>query len=113
MQNPERGFCHKGSAVASHSADGLGDPCRVAREQLVVFLGAHELDNPQLHHELVDQFLRAFLGQRSVFHIAPDIDVKEVRISADAHCRAVLIFDRAQITEIQPLNRFLRVLGRS
>ena len=96
-------------AVHPHAADRFGHPCGIAAEQLVIFLDAHELDDAQLHDEMVDELLRLLFGERSLVQIALDINVQEGGIPADGHRRAVLILHRRQIAEIDRLNGFLCV----
>ncbi|MNP25087.1 hypothetical protein D3C76_1178800 [compost metagenome] len=61
---------------------------------------------------MIDQFLRFLLRKPSRFQIAGDIDVEKRGGAAQAHCRPVLLLDRGQIPEIQPLKGFLRGGGR-
>ena len=58
---------------------------------------------------MVYKFLRLEFGEQAFLYVTFDIDIEESGVSADAHRRAVLIFDRSEIAEIKPLNRFLRV----
>ena len=83
----------------------LGDPGRVAGEQLVVLRGAQEAHDPQLDDEVVDQLLRLDLVSRPSAHVALEVDVEEGRGAAERHGRAVLLLDRREVREVQPLDR--------
>ena len=104
MQHAEGVLCNQSSAVHSHAAYRFGHPCGVAREELVIFLDAHELYDAQLHYELVDYLLRLELGEHAALYVALDIDIEECGVAADRHCRAVLLLHRAEIAEIEPLH---------
>ena len=108
VENTAAFFGIERATVQPHSADRLGHPGRVAAEQLVVFLNAHEFDHAQLHYKVVDQLLRVRFGNGALFQIALDINIEEGGVSADAHRRAVLILYGGEISEIQPLHGFLR-----
>ena len=60
---------------------------------------------------MVDKFLRFDFGKRTVFKVSFDIDIEEGSVSADTHRRAVLIFNRAEVAEIKPLDCFACVCG--
>ena len=60
---------------------------------------------------MIDQLLRLLFGELPFAEVALDVDVEEGGIAADAHRRAVLIFDGGEIAEVQPLDGLLRVLG--
>ena len=111
MQEAERGFGDHGAAVQTHTADGFGDPGRVAGEQLVIRGGAQEPHHAQLHYEGIHDLLNLALGAFAVLQIALGVDIEEGGHTTKAHCRAVLLFDRAQIAEVYPLHRFFEVLG--
>ena len=64
MQDAEAVLGDERSAVRTHAADALRDPGRIAAEQLVVLLGAHELDDAQLHDKVVDELLRLRFRER-------------------------------------------------
>ncbi len=99
MENPERASGHQRPSVQAHAADRLGDPGRVAGEQLVVIGGAEKPDDPQLHDEMIDELLRLLLRRAyPSYEVAFDVDVEEGRDPADAHRRAVLLLDRARET---------------
>ena len=112
VQNAERGFCDKRSAVLTHTADGFGDPHRIAGEQLVVFGRAQMACHTQLHNEIVDDLLNLLLSTHTGRTIPFKIDIKEGHRTAKAHSCAVLLLDGAEICKIQPLYRLQRILGR-
>ncbi|MPM85966.1 hypothetical protein SDC9_133049 [bioreactor metagenome] len=67
----------------------------------------------QFHHEVVDYLLRAALVKQPARDITFKIDIEEGRDAADGHRRAVLLLDRAEIGEIEPLHRLARVRRRA
>ena len=99
------------AAVSADTANGLRDPGGVAGEELVVFRGAQEPNQAQLHNKLVDDFLDFRLRIPAVFQIPLGIDVQEGGGAAQRHSRAVLLLHCGQIGEVQPLDSFLGVLG--
>ena len=99
-------------SFAAHARKGERDPNGVAGEQVVVFGRAQMADEPEFNYEVVDEFLRLRFGQNAFFEIAFNIDVEEFGDAADRVGGAVLLFDRAEIAEIEPLNRFARVRRR-
>ena len=112
VQVTEAGLCNHGSAVNTHTADGFGNPLRVAGEQCIVFRCSCELYHTQLHDEVVDKFLSLFFCQDALLHISFNININESRSTAKAHCSTVLILNSTQITEVQPLDSFLSVGSR-
>ena len=112
MQHPEGRLGHQGAAVLAHAAQRLGDPYRVAGEQLVVLGRAQEADDPPFDHHVVDELLRLLLGQLAGAQVALDVNVPEGRQPAGRHCRAVLLLDGSEIAEIGPLHGFARRRGR-
>ena len=113
LQEPEARPGDERPAVGAHAAERLGDPGRVAGEELVVLRGAQEADDPQLDHEVVDQLLRLRLGERALGEVALEVDVEEGGGAAERHGRAVLLLDRGQVGEVQPLDRLPRGAGRA
>lgn len=111
VQDTEGIFRHQRPSVHAHAADRLRHPGRIAREQLVIFLDAHELDDSEFHDELIDEFLRLPFGDDAVFEVAFDINIEESAVPADRHCSAVLVLYRGQISEIQCLNGLFGVRG--
>ncbi len=91
----------------------FGHPGRVAGEQIVIFGRAQETDDAQLDDEIVDDFLRLFLGHQPGFEVALEIDVEEGRDAAQRHGRAVLLLHAGEVAEIEPLHGFLRGGRRS
>ena len=63
VQHPEGRLGHQGAAVLAHAAQRLGDPHRVAGEELVVLGRAQEADDAPLDHHVVDDLLRLLLGR--------------------------------------------------
>ena len=106
-------LCHQVAAVDGHAADGLGDPLRIAGEELVVFRRAGKLHHAQLHDEVVDHLLDFLLGEQAAAQVALSVDIQERAGAAQGHRRAVLLLDGAQVAEVQPLDRFLHVARRA
>ncbi len=100
------------SAVHADTCHLEGYPYGVAREQLVVGRNTGKLDHAELEHEVVDKLLSLFLGQGALLKVALNVDVEEGRDPAYAHCGAVLGLYRGEVAEVEPLNRFSRVLRR-
>ena len=61
---------------------------------------------------MIDEFLDFFLGVNAVVQVALSVDINEGRGPAQRHRRTVLFLNGRQIAEIQPLDRFLGILGR-
>ena len=104
MQVAEAHFGDQRPAVDAHAADGLGNPGGVAAEQGVVLGGTGELDQTQLHDEVVHHLLNLALGEGAVCQVALGVDVQEGAGAAQAHGGAVLLLHRGQIAEVQPLD---------
>jgi hypothetical protein len=102
---------HERLSVQTHSGHAFGRPIRVAAEQRVVFWRAQKSDDAKLLYKLIPQFLCASFVQSLFAQIPLDINIKERRYAANRHRRAVCFLHRAQIREISPLHRFLRVGG--
>ena len=111
VQVTEAHLGDQGPAVDAHAADGLGNPGGVAAEQGVVLGGTGELDQTQLHDEVVHHLLNFALGEGAVGQIALGVDVQEGAGAAQAHGGAVLLLHRGQVAEVQPLDGLLGVLG--
>jgi hypothetical protein len=107
------GLGYHGTAIYADTANLQGSPYRVTGEQLVVGRDSCELHHTEFHYQMVDQLLSLFLGQDSFFDISFDVDIKESRYTANAHCSTVLSFDSCKVSEVQPLNSFLYVLSWS
>ena len=101
-----------GSAILAHTTDLKGSPNRVTGEELVVGRDTCELDHTKLHNEVVDELLCLLLGKCTFLKITLDIDIKECRYTTNGHRSTVLGLDRCEVTEVEPLNGFLRVLCR-
>src|ERR1051325_4134478 len=104
--------CHKGPPVVSHSGNRLCDPGGIAREKLVVLRRAQETNDAQLDNEVVNDLLRLSFRDRAPAQVAREVDVKEGGGAAQRHRRAVLLLDRREIPEVEPLHGFSRALGR-
>ena len=113
LQEAEAGLRHQRAPVVAHPADRLGDPRRIAREQLVVLGRAQEPDDAQLDDEVVDDLLGLFLGERARREIAREIDIEERGGPSERHRRAVLFLHAGEIAEVQPLHGFSRVARRA
>ena len=104
---------HERPAIQVDAADAFGRPVGIAAEQRVVVGRAQEAHDAKLLDELVPQLLCAGFVQCAFVEVALDEDVEEARDAADRHRRAVRFLDRAQIGEIGPLHRLLRVGRRT
>ena len=111
VQHPIAAFGHQCAPIQIHAADALGCPVGIAAEQRIIFGRAEEADDAQLLHQLVPELLRPRFVQNAVLQIALDIDIEEARDAADRHRRAIGLLDRAEIGEISPLERLLRIRG--
>ena len=101
------------TAVLADAADCLGNPHRVAAEQLVVLRCAQVARHTQVQNEIVHDLLRLGLGHETCLDIALKVDIEEGRGTSKAHCRTVLLLDAGKIAKIQPLNGLLCVLRRT
>ncbi len=108
LQEAEARLGHQRAPVVAHAADRLGDPRRVPREQRVVLRRAQEAHHAQLDDEVVDELLGLLLGEHPSLEVALEVDVEEGRDPAQAHGRAVLLLDRAEVGHVQPLDGFMR-----
>ncbi len=111
LEHPERVPRDERAPVLAHAADRLGDPRRVAREELVVLGGAQEPHDPQLHDEVVDDLLRLALGDDAREEVPLEVDVEEGRRAAERHRGAVLLLDGGEVAEVEPLHGLARGLG--
>ena len=109
----ERRLGDEGAAVHAHAADGLGDPLRVAGEEVLILGGTGELDHAELHDEVVHELLDLLLGEGAAGEVALSVDVDEGRGAAHGHGGAVLLLHRSEVREVHPLDGLLRVLGRA
>ena len=100
------------TAVHAQSGHIQRRPYRVTGEQLVVRRDARELHHTEFHRHVIDELLRFAFRDHAVFQVALDVDVKERRDTAHGHRCAVLCLDRCQISEVQPLERLVRILRR-
>ena len=103
---------HERPAIQVDAADAFGRPVGIAAEQRIVFGRAKEANDAELLDQLVPQLLCPGFIQCAFIEVALDENVQEARDAADRHCRAVRFLDRAQISEIRPLHRLLRVCRR-
>ena len=62
---------------------------------------------------MVDKFLCFILCKNTGIHIPLNINIKECRYTADAHCCTVLCLDSCKISKIKPLNSFFCIGSRS
>ncbi|MNZ84491.1 hypothetical protein D3C78_1032500 [compost metagenome] len=111
MQYTEGAFSYQCSAVRCHTADRFRYPSRVTAEQLVVVRCAQKFYDTKLHHKMVINLLSFFLCQSAFVNIPFEIDIKEGGDASEAHRCAVLLFNRCQIAEVQPLHSLFRVLS--
>ena len=113
LQHAEAVLCHERTAVLADAAERLGDPHRIAAEELVVLRGAQVAGHAQLHHEVVHDFLRSGFVENTLAQVALEVNVKEGGNAAEAHCRAVLLLDGGKIAEVSPLHGLAGVLRRT
>ncbi len=113
VQGAEGGLGDQGAPVLAHPAHHLGDPDRVAAEELVVLGRAEEPDDPPLDDQVVDDLLGLLLGELSLGEVALEVDVPEGGQPAGGHRRAVLLLDGCQVAEVRPLHRLPGVLRRA
>ena len=65
----------------------------------------------QLHHKVVHQLLGALLGEDAGGQVPLEVDVQEGAHPAQAHGRAVLLLDGAEVAKVQPLHRLAGIGG--
>ena len=99
------------AAILAHAADCLGDPHRVAAEQLVIVRRTQVARHAQVQHEIVHDLLRLSFGHKTRIYVALEVYIKECGRAAQTHRRAVLLLDGGEVGHIQPLHRFLGVFG--
>ena len=99
------------TAVGAHAAQALGDPGGIAGEDVVVIGGTGELDQTQLHYEVVNELLDLLLGEYAVAQVTLGIDIEEGGGAAKAHGGAVLLLHGGKIGKIDGLDGFLDVGG--
>ncbi len=109
VQHPIAALGHQSASIQIHSADTFGCPIGIAAEQRIVVGRTEEPNDAELLHQLVPKLLRPRLVQNTGLEVALDVNVQEGRDAPDRHCRAVGFLDCAQIGEISPLERFLRI----
>ena len=106
-------LCYKRTTVYASTTERLGYPNRVAREKVVIFRCAEETHDSEFDDELVYKFLSLSLGESALLDVALDEDIEERRDTAERHCCAVLILNRAKISEVDELNGLASILRRA
>ena len=96
-------FRHQSTPVLANAAKGLRYPHRIARKELVILRRTQMTRHAQLHHKIIHDLLRAALVKQSPRQVTLEINIEEGRNAPDGHRRAVLLLDRAEIGEIEPL----------
>ena len=109
VQHPIAALGHQRATIQIHSADAFGCPVGIAAEQRIIVGRTEEPDDAELLHQLVPELLRPCFVEKAVLQVALDVDVQEARDAPDRHRRAVGFLDRAEIGEVSPLERFLRI----
>ena len=104
---------HHMPAVDAHAADGFCNPGRISGKQGIVLRSSGKFHQTQLHDKVVYKLLDLFLCEGSILKIPLGIDIQESRSPAKRHGSPVLLFDGSQITEIQPLDGFPDIGGRT
>ena len=112
VQHPIAALGHQRASIQIHSADAFGCPIGIAAEQRIIVGRTEEADDAELLHQLVPELLRPRLVQNAGLEVALDVDVQEGGDAPDRHRRAVGFLDGAEIGEISPLERFLRIRSR-
>ena len=112
VQETEVVLCNDRTSVDSHTGNFQSSPYRVTGEQLIVRRNSCEFNHTAFHYQMVDQLLCFFLSQDTFFDISFDVDVKESRYTANAHCSTVLGLDCCKISEVQPLNSLFCIFSR-
>ena len=112
MQETIVGLGYHRTAIYADTANFQGSPYRVTGEQLVVGRDSCELHHTEFHYQMVDQLLCLSLGKGTVLKVTLNVNIKEGRDTANAHCSTVLGFNCGQISEVQPLNSLFCGLSR-
>ena len=113
VQVAETSLGHQRAAVHAHSAQRLRHPHGVTGKKVVVFRCAEETHDAELDNHLVHQFLRLFFRQFAFEDILLDINVEESRGTTDGHRSTVLVLHGGQISQINKLHGFARILCRT
>ena len=113
VQIAEGVFGHQRTTVQPHPADHFRRPDWVAGEQRIKFRCTQEAYHTDLHDEVIDQFLCLLLIEYASFKVALNVDIEERCRAAQRHRAAILRFHCRQISEVEPLHRFLRILRRA
>ena len=100
-------------AVPGHPRERLGDPGGVAGEDLVVRRHAQEAHHAKLHDEMVDHLLDLLLVVGPGGEVGLGVAVEEGGDAPDGHGGAVLLLDRREVGEVEPLDRLLHVARRA
>ena len=112
MQVTEAHLCYHVTSVNTNAAQRLGNPYRVASEDLVVLRCTSELYATQLHDEVVNELLNLLLGEGAVPEVSLCVYIKEGGSTSKGHSSTVLLLNCAQIAEVYCLDSFLNVCCR-
>ena len=111
LEEAERGLGNLNAAVVEASADCLGHPRGIAREDVVVRLHAQMANHAELDYELVDKLLRERLVDVVVSQIVLYIYIEERRYVTQRHGGSVLLLHGGQISHVYPLHGLLSRIG--
>src|SRR5262249_19250564 len=70
LQKTKARLRHQRPAIVSYPTNRLGDPGRIACEQIIVFRCSQEANDAQLDYEVVDNFLGLLLGETACRQVA-------------------------------------------
>ena len=113
VEPAEAGLGNHRAAINTNTTNGLSDPLRVSREELVVLRSTGKLDHTKLHNQVVNNLLNLRLSKRTTSKIALCIDVQEGGVATNGHCSAILLFNSCKVAQVKPLNRLFEVLSRT
>ena len=113
MEPAEAGLGNHRAAINANTTNGLSDPLRVSREELVVLRSTCKLDHTKLHNQVVNNLLNLRLSEGTTSKIALCIDVQEGGVTTNGHCSTILLFYGCKVTQVEPLNSLFEVLSRA
>ena len=113
VEPAEAGLGNHRAAINANATNGLSDPLRVSRKELVVLRSTGKLDHTKLHNQVVNNFLNLRLSKGTTSKIALCIDVQEGGVATNGHCSTILLFNSSKIAQVEPLNSLFEVLSRA
>ena len=100
------------AAVQVHAANAFGSPVRIAAEQCVVLGCAKKADDTKLLHKLVPELLSPRFVEFAFLQVPLDVNIQKRRYPSNGHRRPIGLLDGPQVSEVSPLNCFLRICRR-